>query len=475
MVNDDEDEEMDDNAALESFHSAVGNLVSGKAVEENEHKDEEDEAEREIRPQTLITCLRMSRHLLEQINTSLDENVIVSSLIDTLITPAVRNPQPEIRELGVRCLGLCCLLDLQLATESIYILGMCVSKGNASLKYIALQVIVDIFSVHGTKVVDGEGKVDSISLHKIFYKILKTNDLPECQAIAAEGLCKLFLGDIFTDDDLFETLVLSYFSPVNSTNEALIQAFAFCLPVYCLSHVNHQSRMSRIAADVLLRLTMLWDELQNSDTADSFSKDSMLKPNEIFHQLIYWCDPRGLVNSAEEIVDSNTSQVDFLIDVLTVFERFERKDVKKMLLMNIQKFSVTPKQPKVKLLKIKQLLEEIMEYSSIDKLCKNAITNFMTKLYSILSNYDENGEEVGLSHDMTNESLGETGTVTELSVSEISNNGSKASTSFTDSNVESRGTKRSRESESGSDPDSSLSTANTLNVSKSVSFAISDT
>lgn len=66
-------------------------------------------------------------------------------------------------------------------------------------------------------------------------------------------------------------------------------------------------------------------------------------------------------------------------------------------------------------------------------------------------------------------SLGETGTVTELSVSEISNNGSKASTSFTDSNVESRGTKRSRESESGSDPDSSLSTANTLNVSKSVS------
>ncbi|QEU60874.1 Ycg1 [Kluyveromyces lactis] len=474
MVDDDEDEEMDDNAALESFHSAVGNLVSGKPVEENEHKDEEDEAEREIRPQTLITCLRMSRHLLEQINTSLDENVIVSSLIDTLITPAVRNPQPEIRELGVRCLGLCCLLDLQLATESIYILGMCVSKGNASLKHIALQVIVDIFSVHGTKVVDGEGKVDSISLHKIFYKILKTNDLPECQAIAAEGLCKLFLGDIFTDDDLFETLVLSYFSPVNSTNEALIQAFAFCLPVYCLSHVNHQSRMSRIAADVLLRLTMLWDELQNSDTADSFSKDSMLKPNEIFHQLIYWCDPRGLVNSTEEIVDSNTSQVDFLIDVLTVFERFERKDVKKMLLMNIQKFSVTPKQPKVKLLKIKQLLEEIMEYSSIDKLCKNAITNFMTKLYSILSNYDENGEEVDLSHDMTNGSLGETGTVTELSVSEISNNGSKASTSFADSNVESRGTKRSRDSDSGSDPDSSLSTANTPNVSKSVSFAISD-
>ncbi|CDO93863.1 unnamed protein product [Kluyveromyces dobzhanskii CBS 2104] len=477
----DADEETDDDAALESFQSAVGNLISGKPLKqiEQERKEDDDDddgeqVEREVSPQTLITCLSMSRHLLEQINTSLDENIIISSLIDTLITPAVRNPQPEIRELGVRCLGLCCLLDLQLATESVYILGMCVSKGNSSLKYIALQVIVDIFSVHGTKIVDGEGKVDSISLHKIFYKILKTNDLPECQAIAAEGLCKLFLGDIFTDDDLFETLVLSYFSPVNSSNEALIQAFAFCLPVYCLSHVNHQSRMSRIAADVLLRLTMLWDELQNSNAEESLDKDSMLKPNEIFHQLIYWCDPRCLVNNKEDEAGSNTSQIDFLIDVLTVFERFERKDVKKMLLMNIQKFEVTFKHPKAKLLKIKQLLEDIMEYSAIDKLCKNAISAFMSKLYSILSNYDEPTEDISVSHDATNLTTEETEEHSALSVSETSAIDSKASISLAGSNLESRGTKRSRESDSNSDLESSLSVANTLNESKSVSFAISE-
>lgn len=482
-----DDEDMADNAALESFHSAVDNLVSGKPPQSsssnrsndrdtNNDNDADDEDEHQVSPKTLITCLTMSRHLLEQINSSLEENIILSSLIDTLITPAVRNPQPEIRELGVRCLGLCCLLDLQLATESMYILGMCVSKGNSSLKYIALQVIVDIFSVHGTKVVDGEGKVDSISLHKIFYKILKTNDLPECQAIAAEGLCKLFLGDIFTDDDLFETLVLSYFSPVNSKNEALIQAFAFCLPVYCLSHINHQTRMSRIAADVLLRLTMLWDELQNSDSTDASEKESMLKPNEIFHQLIYWCDPRCLVNSKDEEVESNTSQIDFLIDVLTVFERFERKDVKKMLLMNIQKFNLTPRQPKAKLLKIKQLLEEIMEYSAIDKLCKNAVANFMANLYSTLSAYDEDSQEISETQDTINTTVGhDPAQVTTSDVSKLtSNSDTKESISFVDESRESRGTKRSRESDSSSISDSSLSVANTLEGSKSVSFSVSE-
>lgn len=396
-VNDDDD---DDDVAMESFHSAVDNLVSGNPNHSSEPKN--TEVEYQVSSSTLMTCLKMSRHLLELINTPLDENIILSSLIDTLITPAVRNAEPDIRELGVRCLGLCCLLDLQLATESMYILGMCVSKGNSSLKHIALQVIVDLFSVHGTKIVDGDGKVDSISLHKIFYKILKTNELPECQSIAAEGLCKLFLGDVFTDDDLFETLVLSYFSPVNSKNEALIQAFAFCLPVYCFSHMQHQYRMSRIAADVLLRLAMLWDELQINDDENSPEKDSMLKPNEIFHQLIYWCDPRGLVNVSEDIIDSNTVQFDFLIDVLAAFERFERKDVKKMLLLNIQKFNVSSNYPKEKLLKVRQLLEDILEYSSVDKLCKNAVTNFLSKVYSALTNYD-NEESVSLHSESVND------------------------------------------------------------------------
>lgn len=384
------DESDDDNDAIESFHSAVENLVHGDGNTESESNTPKiPPEEKQARPEVLLVCLTMSRYMLELVNTSLEQNIMISSLIDTLITPAVRNTQPEIRELGVRNLGLCCLLDVQLATENMYILGMCVSKGNASLKDIALQVIVDIFSVHGTKVVDGEGKVDSISLHKIFYKILKNQELPQCQAIAAEGLCKLFLGDVFIDDDLFETLVLSYFSPANTKNEALVQAFAFCLPVYCFSHIHHQQRMSRVAADVLLRLSMLWDDLQSNEEEDT-SLNTMLKPSVIFQQLIHWTDPTRLVHQTEKSFSQNDVQIDFLLSVLKLYYRFERKDVKKMILTNINRFVVAIENDNSKLREISEFVEDILENDSIDNVSKNSLNKFLITLREVISEKEQN-------------------------------------------------------------------------------------
>ncbi|SCW01195.1 LAFE_0D07184g1_1 [Lachancea fermentati] len=377
-------EENDD--AIESFHSAVENLVNGNT--EIMKNPDTVVPERDASPATLLICLTMSQYMLELVNNPLQQNIMISSLIDTLITPAVRNTQPEIRELGVRNLGLCCLLDVQLATESMYILGMCVSKGDASLKHIALQVIVDIFSVHGTKVVDGEGKVDSISLHKIFYKILKNNENPSCQAIAAEGLCKLFLGDVFVDDDLFETLVLSYFSPANSKNEALVQAFAFCLPVYCYSHTQHQSRMSRIAADVLLRLTMLWNDLHTNED-DEMPIASMMKPNEIFQQLIDWTDPSRLVQRKDQEIQNIDVQLDFLLNVLKLYNRFERKDIKKMLLINIGRFTLTQENDLEKMKDIYDLLEDIVENDDIDNASRNSVKKFLIYLKDNITHAEE--------------------------------------------------------------------------------------
>ncbi|AGO12760.1 AaceriADR292Wp [[Ashbya] aceris (nom. inval.)] len=385
----DQDEDVEDERALESFHEAVDNLVHGhenmgsgvtRAVME----------ERQPTPETLILCLTLARYMLELVENPLSHNIMISSLIDTLITPAVRNTQGDIRELGVRCLGLCCLLDVDLAAESMYILGMCVSKGNSSLKYIALQTIVDIFLVHGCKVVDGEGRVDSISLHKIFYKILKNTDLPECQALAAEGLCKLFLSDVFTDDDLFETLVLSYFSPANSNNEALIQSFAFCLPVYCYSHSSHQHRMARVASDVFLRLSILWDELQNSSVKNNPRKESMLKPNAILQQLIDWTDPNKLVREDEETIAKTEYQLDFFLDILNSYYRFERRDVKKMLVTNLSRFKVTKKHTSVKIQEVIENLQDILDNDTADKTCRTCLLGLIEEYKSLVEEIDEN-------------------------------------------------------------------------------------
>ncbi|AMD19755.1 HCL396Wp [Eremothecium sinecaudum] len=390
--------------AVDSFHSAVENLVNGGSnAADNSSDRAEILEEKQPRTETLLLCLILTRYMLEQVEAPLDQNILISSLMDTLITPAVRNTQSNIRELGVRCLGMCCLLDSQLAIESMYILGMCVSKGNAGLKYIALQVIVDIFSVHGYNVVDGEGKVDSISLHKIFYKILKNSELPECQAIAAEGLCKLFLSDVFTDDDLFETLVLSYFSPANADNEELVQAFAFCLPVYCFSHSNHQSRMARIASDILLRLSVLWDDLQNSTDVDSPSKDSMLKPNAIFQQLIDWTDPFKLVKEDLANAEKLEFQLDFLLDVLKSYNKFERRDVKKMIITNLSKFKITKHHDVIKIKEVVEHLHDILENDTTDKTCKNCITNLLDNYGMLIADVEDRSKENSLSTDNNSE------------------------------------------------------------------------
>lgn len=317
--------------------------------------------------------------MLELVNEPLEQNILIMSLIETLITPAVRNSEPKVRELGVRNLGLCCLLDIQLAIENIYILGMCVSKGDELLKKIALQAIVDIFSIYGNEVVNGKGKVDSISLHKMFYKVLKNSDLPECQVVAAEGLCKLFLADIFTDDDLFETLVLSYFSPANATNEPLIQVFAFSLPVYCLSHPVHQVKMSKVAADVLLRLCILWGDLQSSPDRN-IKGTVMLKPNVIIQQLIHWTDPRKVVNKKEEDAAKSSVQLDFLLDLLHIFSQINKKDIKRMILTNINNFYVTSQQPIEKLKQVQSLINDFLQNETLDNLCKNSLTKFNSNL-----------------------------------------------------------------------------------------------
>lgn len=371
----------DDDEDMESFHSAVEDLVNGEGTVDRTAVMPVEE--KEASTHALLVCLIMSRYMLELVTTPLNENIMISSLIDTLITPAVRNTQPEVRELGVRTLGLCCLLDLNLATESLYLFGMCVSKGDANLKNIALKVIVDIFSVHGTKVVDGEGKVDSISLHKIFYKTLKNCELQDCQATVAEGLCKLFLGDVFMDDDLFETLVLSYFSPANSENEALVQAFAFCLPVYCFSHVRHQMRMIRVAGDVLLRLSLLWDQIQSSED-DSMRPGSMLKPNLIFQELIEWTDSTKLVNKGNDSDKRENTQLDFLLDVLKVYYKFERKELKKMVLTNINKFRFEDTDYH-KWSEVREILEDILDNDEIDTASRNAVNRYLLAIRDFLA------------------------------------------------------------------------------------------
>lgn len=360
------------------FCSMVNEIITDikdNDIDQQEHEEGEEVHENE---KTTIHCLSICTSMLELTNEPLKDNISITSLVDTLINPAVRNNISEIRELGTMALGLCCLLDLELATDQLYLFGLCLSKGHEELRVIAIKVMFDILSVHGSKVLDVEDGVDSLSFHKLLYRTLKSSDIPEVQALTAEGLCKLFLADILSDDELFETLILTYYNPTNASNQSLLQAFTFCLPVYCFSHAQHQERMSRVAADAFKRLYTAHVDEHDEDEQD------MVSPSIILQQLVHWTDPNNVVNQDEEKLAISLSHITLAIDLLNTFEEVECKKYRKLVLTALPKLHIGSN---IEFEKLKELSETCTEWeeivSSQDLPSKNAFNKFVKNVETI--------------------------------------------------------------------------------------------
>lgn len=58
-----------------------------------------------------IRCLLLVRHLLERVIAPIRENPMLKGMVHEVIVPAIRTKEEHIRYLGIRNLGLCCLLD----------------------------------------------------------------------------------------------------------------------------------------------------------------------------------------------------------------------------------------------------------------------------------------------------------------------------------------------------------------------------
>ena len=101
----------------ESFHSARSELTDttptkdktqGKLLSENGEQDEQ-KAIKEI--MVNLKCLHIAQCMLQNVGDNLQENVHLVTMLNNLVVPAVRSHEAPIRERGLLCLGLCCLLD----------------------------------------------------------------------------------------------------------------------------------------------------------------------------------------------------------------------------------------------------------------------------------------------------------------------------------------------------------------------------
>lgn len=104
----------------ESFHSARSALSDstptkakrGKKSTSKEGENEEEDEEKAIREIMVnMKCLHIAQCMLQNVEGNLQLNVHLVTMLNNLVVPAVRSHEAPIRERGLLCLGLCCLLD----------------------------------------------------------------------------------------------------------------------------------------------------------------------------------------------------------------------------------------------------------------------------------------------------------------------------------------------------------------------------
>ncbi|KAH3682428.1 hypothetical protein WICPIJ_006614 [Wickerhamomyces pijperi] len=341
--------------------------------------------------EVLVHCLSLCKHMLSCVTESNLENISLKSLTETLIVPAMNCTKiHEVLTVNTETLGLCCLLDHHFAGDHFYYFGICLAKGDDELRNKSLKIMFDVLSIHGTKVLDIEGGVDTLSFNRLIYKTLKDQDRPELQALCSEGLCKLFLADVMTDDELFETLVVSYYDPKNSDNQSLLQAFTFCLPVYCFSHPQHQMKMASIATDAFKRLCKAAYEADR----DKLSPGFMVSPTLILQQLIHWTDPMNVVNQSEEAIQKSETHLKFILDLLNSIENNLDSKFRRAIFSQLSKFNLYPQLGYDKLLEVDSLIKQLEDVvSNLESISKSGYNRFQKKFAPILEEAKKFKEE----------------------------------------------------------------------------------
>ncbi|RMZ79828.1 hypothetical protein DV737_g3255, partial [Chaetothyriales sp. CBS 132003] len=89
-------------------------------------KEEEQKAVKTI--MVNLKCLHIAQCMLENIRGSLQGNVHLESMLSNLVIPAIRSYEIPVRERGVLCLGLCCLLEPKLAVENTPLFVHCINR-----------------------------------------------------------------------------------------------------------------------------------------------------------------------------------------------------------------------------------------------------------------------------------------------------------------------------------------------------------
>ncbi|KAL1297786.1 hypothetical protein AAFC00_006322 [Neodothiora populina] len=415
------DETEDDDE--DSFHSARSELsqeqaarkkTKAKRVDDDDDVDmvDEEKAIREI--MVNMKCLHIAQCMLQNVQCDLEQNMHLVTMLNNLVVPAVRSQEAPIRERGLVCLGLCCLLGKNLAQENLTLFLHCFAKGHPALQTISLQIITDILSTHPSLLAPLQAATDPDQTSmtasgtevspllkpvlKAFAKSLKSAE-PEVQAMGANAISKLMLSQLVTDNDLLKLLVISFFDPETTTNASLRQALSYFLPVYCHSRATNAQKMAIVATGVISRLSTLREAFMEDEDVE---EGEMVTLATIGGLLVDWTDPRKIIGNEESgqapvkikveegSVAVNASDMTHYILAEQILEKLvtsqSSKEERKVLFSMLGKLHLAVPNPDPELLRtVLELVAEAVETKvASDATSRNTLTKLQTTLLKLM-------------------------------------------------------------------------------------------
>lgn len=207
--------------------------------------------------QVAVRRLVIVRGMLERVAGGMQENTAMHGLVSQLVAPAVKSKDESIRQQGLACLTLCCLLDAKLALSTFGLFLQQMQEAQGAVRLTAVRAVFDSLTVHGIpylcrpQVAAAGGGPEAVAMVHAqmvnFLLSLLEDEDTDVQATAAEGMAKLMLAGIVEDDDALRSLVLVYMSPETTANQGLRQCLSYFLPVYCFSSAACQRRLQRVS------------------------------------------------------------------------------------------------------------------------------------------------------------------------------------------------------------------------------------
>ncbi|KAJ9476701.1 Condensin complex subunit 3 [Pseudozyma hubeiensis] len=370
----------DDAEALEIDESGVDDTMSIDGTPLARKKPRKSLKVKETSAQdALVTehrCLTIVRAMLERVVGALHENTAFLGLIPQLIAPAVRSKDAPVRELGLMCLALCCLLDKNLALESFPLFIDQIQRAEGKIKLTAVQAVFDLLINHTIPYLCSRNPAgEEMARRQIISYLLSLleDEDPTIQSAACEGMAKLMLTGMVDDDEALKSLVLIYMSPETVDNQELRQCLSYFLPVYCGSSSRNQRRLQRVFVSVLQVLTEVYEEKDEDQ--------EMVTPTQVGLQLLDWSDPDKVMMRPGQVRDE-TVHIDVAIELIKAMYTIEdTKDCKdrKVMCQLLGKLYLPEELEAVKVQEVLIVLTGLHELNEItDTVTKNALARFET-------------------------------------------------------------------------------------------------